>query len=79
MMKQNLGPPATCREFTTKSSMCMAIPENRGIQKMEIEFFFLSVENNSMSTSFGKKLGTLQATTKMSKLIDKMHVFDGKN
>ncbi len=32
----------------------MAIPENRGFQKMEILFF--SAENNSMWTSFGKKL-----------------------
>ncbi len=34
-----------------------AIPKNRGIQKMEIQFF--SAENNSMSTSFGKKFVTL--------------------
>ncbi len=31
------------------------IPENRGIQKVEIQVFF-SVENNSMWMSFGKKL-----------------------
>ena len=43
---------------------------------MEIQFF--SVENNSMSMSFGKKLVTLQITTNMSKL-DIMHVFDRKN
>ncbi len=34
-----------------------AIPENKGIQKMEIQFF--SVENNSMWTSFSKKFVTL--------------------
>ena len=34
-----------------------AIPENKGKQKMEIQFF--SVENNSMLRSFGKKLVTL--------------------
>ncbi len=32
-------------------------PENRGIQKMEIQF--LLVENNSMLMSFGKKLVTV--------------------
>ena len=45
-----------------------AKPENRGIQKMEIQFF--SAENNSMLISFGNKLVTLQVTTKMSKLVD---------
>ena len=44
-----------------------AMPENGGFQKIEIQFF--STENNSMSTSFGKKLVTLLVTTKMSKLI----------
>ena len=39
------------------SKLFRAIPENRGKQKMEIQFF--SAENNSMSTSFGKKLVTL--------------------
>ena len=34
-----------------------AIPENKGKQKMEIQFF--SVENNSMWMSFGKKLVTV--------------------
>ncbi len=34
-----------------------AQPENRGKPKMEIQFF--SVQNNSMSISFGKKLVTL--------------------
>ena len=29
-----------------------------------------SVENNSMSTSLGKKFVTLEVTTKMSKLVD---------
>ncbi len=41
---------------------------------MDIQFF--SLENNSMSTSFGKKLVTLWVTTKMLKLLD--NVFDGK-
>ena len=52
-----------------------AIPENRGIQKMEIQFS--SIENYSMSTSFGKKLVTLSVTAKMLKLVDNA-VFDGK-
>ncbi len=42
----------TCQTVTTP-----AIPENWGFQKMEIQFF--SAENNSMWTSFGKKLVTL--------------------
>ena len=37
-----------------------------------MQFFF--TENNSMSTSFGKKLVTLQVTTKMSKLVDNAYV-----
>ncbi len=45
-----------------------AIPENRGFQKMEIQFF--SIENNSISTSFSKKFVTLYVTTNMSKLVD---------
>ncbi len=61
-----------CRITETNSSVFShqnrAIPENRGIQKIEIQFF--SVENNSMCMSFGKKLDTLKVTIKMSKLID---------
>ncbi len=41
-------------EFCTPPT---AIPENKGNQKMEIQFF--SMENNRMLTSFGKKLVTL--------------------
>ncbi len=46
-------------------------------QKWKFSFF---VENNSMSTSFGKKFVTLQVTTKISKLLDNAClVFDRKN
>ncbi len=51
------------------------IPENRGIQKIEIQFF--SVENDSMSQEFWQ-IVTREVTTKMSKLMDNI-VSDGKN
>ncbi len=50
--------PVRCGGFELTRSLRLAIPENRGKQKMEIQFF--SIENNSMSTSFGKKLVTLR-------------------
>ena len=50
------------------SRTCSATPENRGIQKMEIHFFFM--ENNSMWTSFGKQLVTQKVTVKISKLVN---------
>ncbi len=53
-----------------------AIPENRGFQKMEIQFFF-STENNSISTSFGKKLVTLKWPQKCQNSLI-MYVFEGK-
>ncbi len=46
----------------------VAIPENRGFQKNGNSVF--STKNNTMLTSFGKKLVTLKVTTKMSKLVD---------
>ncbi len=58
-------------------SWFLPIPESRGIQKMEIRFFPQKI--NSMSSSFGKKLVTLQETTKMSKHLSTLHVFDGKS
>ena len=49
-----------------------AIPKNRGIQKMEIQFF--TAENNKMLMSFGKKL----VTTKMSKLVNNARLWREK-
>ena len=50
------------------SSVNPAKPEVREFKKWKFSFF--SIENNSMSTSFGKKLITQKVTTKMSKLVN---------
>ncbi len=79
--KLNSSQPIALHTHSCLTKCTWAIPENRGIQKIETQFF--SVENKNILTSCGKKLVTQQVTTKMS--IQKcqnsltMCVFDGKN
>ncbi len=52
---------------------------NRIIGKTKNGNSVFSIENNSMLTSFGKKLVTLKVTTNMSKLLDKCLSLTEKN